>query len=460
MSRRIIAICLTIASAACAVALPVPAQAAKRPDAPTPTISRVLPMRVDVGESLTIRGKHFSTRRKSNTVVFRAPNGRSAFAKPSRASRTKLVVRVPAAVTRLTVTKAGKQKPTRLTLRVLARTFSKWTSRRLSPVVLGIGRDGEGGGGDNGKGGTPSVPPAVCDTPADYDADLLPNTVELAIGTNPCKADSDGDGMSDGWEFYAARDLNIKAVPYPGRRPFPNALDPSDASVDFDGDGLLAGEEYRAWRYTGSSFDPAKVDGLDLESPLGYSDGTKFSRASEVPGVPVWRSSLYGLAAPSQPFPQTYNLHGPTDIGVWRDDERDADGDGLANWLESARGPGRPEWWPGYWGSFEPAVDAWPEDYFGAFDQRPFASLDLADPDADGDTLLDGEDDQDNDDVSNIIELYETSYDLDGDGDPLVDSNGQRFPTVKIGSTTLVVNAFNPCAPVRSRTCDDYAPFD
>ena len=34
----------------------------------------------------------------------------------------------------------------------------------------------------------------------------------------------------------------------------------------------------------------------------------------------------------------------------------------------------------------------------------------------DGDTLLDGEDDQDNDDYTNITELYEVVYDLDGNG--------------------------------------------
>ena len=27
--------------------------------------------------------------------------------------------------------------------------------------------------------------------------------------------------MSDGWEYYAAKDLNIKAAPYPGERPLP-----------------------------------------------------------------------------------------------------------------------------------------------------------------------------------------------------------------------------------------------
>ena len=39
----------------------------------------------------------------------------------------------------------------------------------------------------------------------------------------------------------------------------------------------------------------------------------------------------------------------------------------------------------------------------------------MADDDVDGDTLLDGEDDQDNDDFNNITELYEAAYDLDGD---------------------------------------------
>ena len=37
--------------------------------------------------------------------------------------------------------------------------------------------------------------------------------------------------MTDGWEFYSAKDLNVKAVPYPGKRPFPNALDPSDGGT-------------------------------------------------------------------------------------------------------------------------------------------------------------------------------------------------------------------------------------
>ena len=66
----------------------------------------------------------------------------------------------------------------------------------------------------------------------------------------------------------------------------------------------------------------------------------------------------------------------------------------------------------------------------------------------DGDTLLDGEDDQDNDDWSNISELYETEYDLDGNGNPtLVRQNRPVIPSLDRGGVAWAVNAYNPCAP-------------
>jgi len=353
-------------------------------------------------------------------------------------------------------------------LRVLSGQFSKFTTRRLSPVITGVG-DGDGGPGGGG-GGTP----VVCNSSADHDGDLLSNSLELSIGTDPCLADTDKDGMSDGWEYYSAKDLNVKAVPYPGKRPFPNALDPSDgggagatfSSYDFDGDGLTTLEEYRAWRYTGSAFDSSKVDGLDLESPLGYSDGTKFSRAGQPPSVPLWKSSLYGLSNPAEPFPATYDLHAD---GAWHDDERDADADGLANFIESARGPGKPSWWNGFYSQPTMKADPWPKpattcgQEFGAFGERPFAELDLADSDVDGDTLLDGEDDQDNDDYTNIQEMYEAlGSDLDGDGG--FTCGGLTYPSIDMdpgpGVDPHGVNAFNPCAPdSQSRTCSDWKPF-
>jgi IPT/TIG domain len=460
--RRLITICLLVLSAVALVAAPG-ASAAKKSKV-KPQITRVTPMRISVGNLLTIRGRHFKAKARANTVIFRASNGRTAFAKPRRASTTKLVVRVPAAVARLLAVKNSKQRPTRLKLRVLAGKFSNYTSRRLSPVVTG---------GSAGDGGDDGEPPKVCKDDSDHDNDLLPNDLEVQIGTDPCLDDTDNDRMSDGWEYYSAKDLNVKAVPYPGKRPYPNALDPSDggaggaSAYDFDGDGLTSREEYRAWRITGSSFIASKAGGLDLESPLGYSDGTKFSRASETPGVPAWRSADYGLPNPAQPFPSTYDL---IVTGGWRDQERDADADGLNNRMESAKGPSNNTWWASFWADdkrFSPVIEPWGEGYYcgtqspGDFHERPFAELDMADPDVDGDTLLDGEDDQDNDDVNNILEVYEQAKDVDGNGQPAWCTYGVGVvPTITFNGVDSAVNPFNPCAPnPDSRTCQDYRPF-
>jgi hypothetical protein len=462
--RRLITICLLALSAvALCAAAPIASAATK------PKITRVTPMRISIGNLLTIRGHGFKSKAKRNTVIFRAGNGRSAFAKPSRASSRKLVVRVPAAVARLLTVKNSKQRPTRLKLRVLAGKFSDYTNRRLSPVVTGTG-DGDGGGN--------AV--KVCKDDSDHDNDLLPNDLELQIGTDPCLADTDDDHMSDGWEYYSAKDLNVKAVPYPGKRPYPNPLDPSDGGAgqaspyDFDGDGLTTREEYRAWVITGSSFQSSKIGGTDLESPLGYSDGTKFSRPNETPGVPNWQSYKYGLPNPVQPFPATYDLKYDA---AWRDQERDADGDGLNNRMESAKGPSNNGWWNRYWANdkqFSPAIEPWGKKFYcgnqspGYFAERPFAELDLADSDVDGDGLLDGEDDQDNDDVNNITEMYETEKDVDGNGaggwNPawcgFAGGSILAVPSISFGGVDSAVNPFNPCAPdPNSRTCQDYIPF-
>jgi hypothetical protein len=476
--RRLFTICL-LALSATALLVSAPAASAAKKAAKTPSITRVTPMRISVGNVLTIRGRNFKPQRRANTVIFRAPNGRTAFAKPRRASRTKLVVVVPEAVSRLLRVANNRQRPTRLKLRVLAGRFSKYTSRRLSPVVTGIG-DGDGNGpGDN--------PAKVCVDDSDHDNDLLSNDLEKQIGTDACLPDTDKDQMTDGWEYYAARDLNIKAVPYPGKRPFPNALDPCDGGVtkdcvlvpnatfghiDFDGDGLTTLEEYRAWRYTGSSFDTGFAGGTDLGSPLGYSDGTKFSRSGETPPVPAWRSASYGVPNPTQPFPATYDLFGDA---AWRDGERDADNDGLNNRMESARGPMTNGWWAAFWASdrFDPAIKPFEAESYcgyrpGHFTERPFADLDIADPDVDGDTLLDGEDDQDNDDVNNIAEMYEVDKDLDGDGNTLVCDPADPFddayvgvmPSMNFNGSSAPVNAMNPCVPnPQSRTCLDYIMF-
>jgi hypothetical protein len=189
--------------------------------------------------------------------------------------------------------------------------------------------------------------------------------------------------------------------------------------------------------------------------------------------VPNWQSYKYGLSNPVQPFPGTYDLKGDA---AWRDQERDADGDGLNNRMESAKGPSTNAWWNSFWANdkrFSPAIEPWGKKFYcgtqspGYFAERPFAELDLADSDVDGDGLLDGEDDQDNDDVNNITEVYEEEKDLDGNGGAPGSPNPAWcgygvgvVPSINFGGVDSAVNPFNPCAPdPNSRTCQDYVPF-
>ena len=55
--------------------------------------------------------------------------------------------------------------------------------------------------------------------------------------------------MDDGFEFRSARDINQDSLPFPGKRPFNNPLDPTDANDDYDSDGLSSHEEFLAWAH-------------------------------------------------------------------------------------------------------------------------------------------------------------------------------------------------------------------
>jgi hypothetical protein len=418
--RRLITTCLLALSAVALVAT-VPGVALAKKSGPKPQITKVSPMRISVGKLLTIRGHHFRASKKGNTIIFRAGNGRSAFAKPRRASRTKLVVRVPAAVARLLTVKNAKQRPTRLKLRVLAGKFSDYTSRRLSPVVTGVG-DGDGdGGGGSGTG--------ACDTGSDFDGDLLSNSVELAIGTDPCLRDTDKDGLEDGYEYQSALDLNHYPVnpplPYPGKRPYPNPLDPGDAGTDYDGDGLTLGEEFAAW-VNFSSDGNGRSGRPGSLSNLTYSDGLQRSTS---------------VAAPSGVL-ANWVLDMDSN-GVLSDDERDADGDGIGNWDEQ-HGRFVELWWPAqHDGTNEPKESKYPGiNYLDVADLS--SGLALTVPDLDGDGIPDGADDQDHDGLSNQFELRRPD---DWEAD-IAGANPWAY-----------VNPFNPCKPFNSTRCHSHPPF-
>jgi hypothetical protein len=392
-----------------------------------PTISSISPRTVTVGKTLIVRGKNFRRGSRRTTVVFQRSHDRAVFVKARISTAKKLYVVIPAKLTSHLKLYHGLRVPTRFNLRILTKALGKrYTAKRLSPIVrpkpVKTAPDGDcdHDGVTNGK-----------DT--DDDNDLLPDTVETKYGLNPCKADTDGDGVSDGFEFQSALDLNDDdyqnpngTIPYPGKRPYPNPLDPTDANTDFDGDGLTQAIEYRLWRYSVAHNGEANT-----LTPLSYSDGLKYSKYSRnaahnhrrepalrAAGYKMWTqfwnwattrgySQIQLPDAPGQFYALTdFNrdhtpdgvvldthgeLNGSAPDGFLSDDERDEDGDGLSNYQET-NGPMQGQSW---WTTFYPG-----EKQFAI----KYAGTQVDDPDTDGDGILDGADDQDHDDYPNIVE--------------------------------------------------------
>jgi hypothetical protein len=511
------AACAAMVVSALAAAIAPPAHAAKKKKAPV--ITAVAPKDVAVGEALTIRGRNFRTGRNKNSVVFKRAGSRAVFVKAEMGTKKMLRVTVPATVQKYFALKGGNPVPTRFRLRVLAGKFGKkFTSRKLSPVVSGprppkAAESSETGDCDDDG--------AINKNDADDDNDLLSDATEKAIGTDPCKLDTEGDGVEDGYEYQSAKDLNDdehqepnQVLPYPGKRPYPNPLF-ADAALDYDGDGLALGVEQLLWRYT---YNVNHTAGRSL-TPLSYSDGMQYSLFSYENGDrgrrhPAQPFSSYGMqqqflewaggngygsvrikgtywvpAAPGVPLTKNafyeirdVNLNGTVDAdevnpadrdkdGWVSDDERDEDADGLWNHLE-ARGPLSGA---GYWSGCYTLERPYPIEYAGTR---------VDDADSDGDGVRDGADDQDHDDVPNIMEVSRMRasgvddreagvvcrvdpallkpQDVDGDGQP--DKQVFRHET-----TYGRINPFNPCMPfVDSRTCPKYveiggsafAPFD
>jgi hypothetical protein len=450
---RILLLCL-----AALVALPATAATA----ATYPKVKRIAPMQASVGQTLTITGSGFRPGRGKTTVVFKRDGQPAVFVKATTATRTKLKVLLPAKLDRFLA-----PAPIRFRVRILARRFGKrFTPLGASPRIARAATPAAPMTPATVPGPAPQAPtaPADCDadgTPdaidAHDDADQLPDTLEAALLTDRCLSDTDGDGMQDGWEYRSAADLNQascrpfeyptpcpSATPYPTKKRYPNPLDPSDASIDFDGDSIPAGFEHQAWL--------RRAD-RNLQS-LWYSDGMQASQddpADPFDGCRGMRvpPALGGLFPLTPAQEQAYGLDLNRN-GCLGDLERDEDGDHLGNYVE-LRGPlSAPSWWAKEYD--EPAF------------ALPYEGTNWLDADTDGDTIGDAFDDQDFDDFWNVEELGRGRPTVaDREDDPTTDIDEAEDQTgLDTGDDSgLWVNPFNPCLPApAARTCPDFYEFD
>jgi hypothetical protein len=391
-------------SAAAVLAIPAGTAVAKKKAPKYPVVTKVTPMKVGVGDLMTIAGKGFRAGKNKNTVVFKRFGQRAVFVKAEAATTTKLTLHVPLKLQAYMPLVNNQPAPGVFAIRVISKRFGqRFTGKKLSPTV------GPAGTGITAPGTTsPSayeqcLSAAQANPSGDEDKDSLSNGLEKSVGTDPCRADTDTDGLSDGWEYQSALDLNSRAYPYPGKKPWPNALDPTDLNSDFDGDGLLAWEEFQLWQYLGSPFGP----GGDISA---YSDGTQNSGGQ--------------VLTAGNPALQSLDLDHD---GNLTDDERDADNDGLSNIVEYSF-TGTQEWWTNANGVKDEKPYSW----------RTFADPSPVDSDSDGDGVLDGADDQDVDGYDNFTEMQ-------------LARNGSH----------LFVNPFNPCLPnPYALTCSRYVPLE
>jgi hypothetical protein len=311
----------------------VHAQASAKKKAKAPVVTSVRPLLAEIGQTLEIRGKYFVRGRNKNSVVFKRTGGKAVFVKAMVGTTKLLRVKLPAKLQKEMTKQGTSSLPTRFRVRVLSRKFGKkYTKLSRSPVIsppsaaLPPGFVESQPDGDCDNDGTKNrtdndddndalsdgieeslnLNPCKPDTDgdgvedrweydcdrngalnrdeADDDKDLLSDGLELTIGTNSCSGDSDGDGVEDGYEYQSALDLNDdenqssnpnSSMPYPAKRPYPNPLF-ADAGIDYDGDVLVLGEEYGMW----------KKFGARTLSPLFYSDGEQYSISRRIPSGP------------------------------------------------------------------------------------------------------------------------------------------------------------------------------
>ena len=455
MTRRLL---LTLTLAATALVPVAAADAASK--ATYPQVSKVEPMSLGIGDTLKISGKHFRPGKDKNTVVFKRDGRKAVFVKAHAATTTSLSVVVPEKLRSSLGRKGGDEVPTKFRLRVLSKRFAKgYTALKSSPTIAPVSKRKAA---DEAKkaadavtaltapaGTAPASPPPPPDCDADGtpdaldpndDADGLDDAFEATIKTDRCNVDSDFDGMEDGWEHKSAFDLNRHSCPDPTPYPTPcQAIAPAEYPKKKPYPNPLDGGD------AGTDFDGDFISaGLEHQAwkrKVGtvrdFSQPLWYSDGLQASIDDGHSATCRGMIVPP-PFSDT-NYSGPA-FAVYSLDRMGRDGeDGCLNDGE------RDEDNDYLSNNVELNGALSGEAYWEANFKEPpyknsFEGTDWLDRDSDGDEIVDSRDDQDRDDFWNIEEITRA---------PDLDPNQAATP-----NHYLWVEPFNPCLPsIDSRTC-------
>ena len=174
---------------------------------------------------MTIRGHHFRRGVNKNTVAFKRTGAKAVLVRAEKGTTKMLRSSCPSGSRRCCSSRTARRCRRALQVRVLSARFGKrFTAapsrrssarrsrrRRRSPADVDPNGDCDGDGQIN-----------RVDT--DDDNDLLTDDVEKSLRARQCKADTDGDGVEDGYEYQSARDLNDDEYQTPERvHPVPGA---------------------------------------------------------------------------------------------------------------------------------------------------------------------------------------------------------------------------------------------
>ena len=184
----------------------------------------------------------------------------------------------------------------------------------------------------------------------DIDGDGLDRNTEIFLGSNPYNSDSDGDGLSDGYEFLTSNtdptNSDTDDDGMPDGWEISNSLNPlvDDANGDPDSDNLTNLEEYQLGTdpNDNDSDNDGMPDGWEVENGLNplVDDAADDPDNDGLNNLEEYQENTYALIADtdgdgiSDGWEVDYG-YDPTDDS---DANSDDDGDGLSNLLEFQNG--------------------------------------------------------------------------------------------------------------------------